>query len=135
MTWTSEVWLCKRAESSYTIFVGQQLQLKAAAAIADAAAQAVGEGINSAINAAPVGGESSSSLRQPGAVPDTEKLRWSAPSGQIATPFQPQLNKGVDISGAVGDPVLAAASGDVVYSGRSVQGTGNLSLSGTLIAT
>ena len=111
----------------YTIFVGQQLQLKAAAAIADAAAQAVGEGINSAINAAPVGGESSSSLRQPGAVPDTEKLRWSWPhQGQIATPFQPQLNKGVDISGAVGDPVLAAASGDVVYSGRSVQGTGNL---------
>ena len=111
----------------YTIFVGQQLQLKAAAAIADAAVQAVGEGINSAINAVPVGGESSSSLRQPGAGPDTGQLRWSWPhQGQIATPFQPQLTKGVDISGAVGDPVLAAASGDVVYSGRGVQGTGNL---------
>jgi lipoprotein NlpD len=111
----------------YTIFVGQQLQLKAAAAIADAAVQAVGEGINSAINAVPVGGESSSSLRQPGAGPDTGQLRWSWPhQGQIATPFQPQLTKGVDISGAVGDPVLAAASGDVVYSGRGIQGTGNL---------
>ena len=78
----------------YTIFVGQQLQLKAAAAIANAAVQAVGEGINSAINAVPVGGESSNSLRQPGAGPDTGQLRWSWPhQGQIATPFQPQLTK------------------------------------------
>ena len=49
-----------------------------------------------------------------------------AHQGQVVTAFQPQLNKGVDISGAFGDPVLAAASGEVVYSGRGVQGTGNL---------
>ena len=111
----------------YTIFVGQQLQLKAAAAIADAAVQAVDEGINSATNAVPVGGESSSTPRQPDAELVAGQVRWSWPhQGQIATPFQPQLTKGVDISGAVGDPVLAAASGDVVYSGRAVQGTGNL---------
>ena len=111
----------------YTIFVGQQLQLEAAAAIADAAVQAVGAGINSAINAAPLGGESSSLLRQPDAEPVTGQLSWSWPhQGQVVTAFQPQLTKGVDISGAFGDPVLAAASGDVVYSGRGVQGTGNL---------
>ncbi len=111
----------------YTIFVGQQLQLKAADAIADAAVQAVGEGINSAINAVPLGGESISLLRQSDAEPVTGQLSWLRPhQGQVVTAFQPQLNKGVDISGAFGDPVLAAASGEVVYSGRGVQGTGNL---------
>ena len=111
----------------YTIFVGQQLQLKAADAIADAAVQAVGEGINSAINAVPLGGESISLLRQSDAEPVTGQLSWLRPhQGQVVTAFQPQLTKGVDISGAFGDPVLAAASGDVVYSGRGVQGTGNL---------
>ena len=111
----------------YTIFVGQQLQLKAAAAIADAAAQAVGEGINSAINAVPLGGESPSLPRHSDAEPIAGQLSWLCPhKGQVVTAFQPQLTKGVDISGAFGDPVLAAASGDVVYSGRGVQGTGNL---------
>ena len=36
------------------------------------------------------------------------------------------MGEGIDISGNVGDPVLAAGGGDVVYSGRGVQGTGNL---------
>ena len=40
--------------------------------------------------------------------------------------FQAELNKGVDIGGQLGDPVLAASAGDVVYSGRGVQGSGNL---------
>ena len=39
-----------------------------------------------------------------------------------------QRNDGVDISGAPGDPVLAAAAGEVVYAGNSVPGFGNLVL-------
>jgi murein DD-endopeptidase MepM/ murein hydrolase activator NlpD len=39
-----------------------------------------------------------------------------------------QRNDGVDISGAAGDPVLAAAAGEVVYAGNSVPGFGNLVL-------
>jgi murein DD-endopeptidase MepM/ murein hydrolase activator NlpD len=39
-----------------------------------------------------------------------------------------QRNDGVDISGAQGDPVVAAAAGEVVYAGNSVPGFGNLVL-------
>lgn len=52
---------------------------------------------------------------------------WQWPSlGEVLRDFQANQNKGIDISGQVGDPVVAASSGDVVYSGRSVQGIGNL---------
>ena len=53
---------------------------------------------------------------------------WGWPSlGTIVEEFMPGQNKGIDISGSVGDPVFAANEGDVVYSGRDdVQGIGNL---------
>ena len=53
---------------------------------------------------------------------------WEWPSsGAIVGRFMLGQNKGIDISGSVGDPVFAANKGDVVYSGRDdVQGIGNL---------
>ncbi|ABC28713.1 Membrane protein related to metalloendopeptidase [Hahella chejuensis KCTC 2396] len=36
------------------------------------------------------------------------------------------INKGVDIAGKIGDPVLAAASGEVVYAGNGLLGYGKL---------
>jgi murein DD-endopeptidase MepM/ murein hydrolase activator NlpD len=39
-----------------------------------------------------------------------------------------QRNDGLDIAGAMGDPVRAAAGGEVVYAGNSVPGFGNLVL-------
>ncbi|GEM_PF-127287 len=53
---------------------------------------------------------------------------WGWPSaGAIVKKFILGQNKGIDISGSVGDPVFAADKGDVVYSGRDdVQGIGNL---------
>jgi lipoprotein NlpD len=36
------------------------------------------------------------------------------------------LNKGIDIGGKLGEPVLAAAAGNVVYSGSGLRGYGNL---------
>ncbi len=39
-----------------------------------------------------------------------------------------QKNDGVDISGAMGEPVMAAAAGEVVYAGNQVPGFGNLVL-------
>lgn len=52
---------------------------------------------------------------------------WQWPyQGRVVRGFQGDVNKGIDISGKMGDPVLAASSGDVVYSGRGVQGSGNL---------
>jgi len=40
--------------------------------------------------------------------------------------FDEQRNKGLDIGGKVGDPVLAAADGRVVYAGAGLRGYGNL---------
>ncbi|OGO95708.1 MAG: hypothetical protein A3F41_03760 [Coxiella sp. RIFCSPHIGHO2_12_FULL_44_14] len=54
---------------------------------------------------------------------------WVRPAqGPIMTPFSPSLggNKGIDITGRYGEPILAAASGIVVYSGDGVRGYGNL---------
>ena len=53
---------------------------------------------------------------------------WEWPSSWVIVGrFMQGQNKGIDISGSVGDPVFAANRGDVVYSGRDdVQGIGNL---------
>ncbi len=54
---------------------------------------------------------------------------WSWPiRGKVINPFSPgQLgNKGIDIAGQLGQPVKAASSGIVVYSGSGLTGYGNL---------
>ncbi|ODS92976.1 MAG: peptidase [Comamonas sp. SCN 65-56] len=50
---------------------------------------------------------------------------WPA-SGTVLTGFDEARNKGVDIGGKAGDPVLAAADGRVVYAGAGLRGYGNL---------
>ena len=40
--------------------------------------------------------------------------------------FDEQKNKGIDIGGRAGDPVVAAADGRVVYAGAGLRGYGNL---------
>jgi lipoprotein NlpD len=50
---------------------------------------------------------------------------WPA-SGAVLSGFDDVKNKGLDIGGAAGDPVLAAADGRVVYVGSSLRGYGNL---------
>jgi lipoprotein NlpD len=52
-------------------------------------------------------------------------LIWPA-RGPIVNRFDDVKNKGVDIGGAPGDPVRAAADGRVVYSGNGLRGYGNL---------
>lgn len=56
---------------------------------------------------------------------DEVALIWPA-SGAVISGFDEVKNKGVDIGGAAGDPVLAAADGRVVYVGSSLRGYGNL---------
>ncbi len=52
---------------------------------------------------------------------------WSWPvDGKVIETFNETRNKGVDIVGKEGDPVLAAADGQVVYSGSGLRGYGNL---------
>jgi len=57
---------------------------------------------------------------------DASVISWGWPaSGAVTTPFSSNT-KGIDIAGAAGDPVIAAADGKVMYSGNGVRGLGNL---------
>ena len=54
-------------------------------------------------------------------------LAWAWPvQGPVLTGFDEVKNKGLDLGGAAGDPVLAAADGRVVYVGAGLRGYGNL---------
>jgi lipoprotein NlpD len=56
-----------------------------------------------------------------------EELGWIWPGkGNVIAEFDEAKNKGVDISGTVGDAVVAAADGKVVYAGAGLRGYGNL---------
>lgn len=57
----------------------------------------------------------------PGALP----WLWPAP-GKVIENFDDVRNKGIDIAGNEGEPVLATADGDVVYVGSALRGYGNL---------
>jgi lipoprotein NlpD len=62
----------------------------------------------------------------PPAAPDDE-IAWMWPArGAVLAAFDEVKNKGLDIAGAMGDPVLAAADGRVVYVGAGLRGYGNL---------
>lgn len=69
---------------------------------------------------------------QPAAAPvaaantdDDTAFIWPA-SGSLVAGFDEARNKGLDIAGKAGDPVLAAADGRVVYAGAGLRGYGNL---------
>lgn len=57
---------------------------------------------------------------------DEDKVDWGRPArGKIIAEFSEPNKKGVDIAGKQGDPVLAAATGRVIYSGE-MRGYGKL---------
>lgn len=57
----------------------------------------------------------------------TADVAWAWPAaGVVLQGFDEQRNKGLDIGGKAGDPVLAAADGRVVYAGSALRGYGNL---------
>ncbi len=49
-------------------------------------------------------------------------------SGTVIAGFDDSRNKGLDIGGKAGDPVVAAADGRVIYAGAGLRGYGNLIL-------
>lgn len=54
-------------------------------------------------------------------------LTWSWPvPGKVLTPFSEGSNKGLDLSGKLGEPVQAAAAGKVSYVGSSLRGYGKM---------
>ena len=59
--------------------------------------------------------------------PAESEINWMWPvNGVVLAGFDEVKNKGLDIGGAAGEPVLAAADGRVVYVGAGLRGYGNL---------
>ena len=85
----------------------------APSAPASAASAAIGSAAPSAPASAASAGE------------DEVAFIWPA-QGQLIGSFDDVKNKGLDISGKAGDPILASADGRVVYAGAGLRGYGNL---------
>jgi lipoprotein NlpD len=61
------------------------------------------------------------------AADDEDRLDWGWPvHGKMIGGFSESTNKGIDIAAKIGDPVIATASGKVVYSGSALRGYGKL---------
>ncbi|MBC5785843.1 peptidoglycan DD-metalloendopeptidase family protein [Ramlibacter sp. USB13] len=129
------------------IEVGQVLRVAPPSAPAVAAAPAPGSAVpaapaaSTASAAVPPASAASSVARgtattapaspapAPAASGPDDEIAWAWPTNGAATVlagFDEQKNKGVDIGGRAGDPVLAAADGRVVYAGAGLRGYGNL---------
>jgi lipoprotein NlpD len=61
----------------------------------------------------------------PAAPSEELAFMWPA-NGPLLNGFDEAKNKGLDIGGKAGDPVMAAADGQVVYAGSGLRGYGNL---------
>jgi len=124
--------LANKLRAPYTIFVEQELNL-AVTNISDGSRQStinssVGTAVSDNSVAQSQGGSPRTGgvLRQPIQASNSTPT-WAWPhAGGILRDFREAGNKGLDIAGQLGDSVLAASAGDVVYSGRGVQGSGNL---------
>lgn len=121
------------------IEVGQVLRVIAPSVIADHSAvvvKPVNGSTGTARDAVPVGSASQQTVAAQtagmtagsiAAQPNDDDLGWIWPSnGAVLTGFDETKNKGLDIGGAAGDAVLAAADGRVVYAGAGLRGYGNL---------
>ena len=57
---------------------------------------------------------------------DNDRIEWIWPTKGMISSYFSENTKGVDISGKTGQPVLASATGQVVYSGSGLRGYGQL---------
>jgi len=113
----------------YTIFVDQEINLDTNRVIDDQTERNRKLGVEASNNSV---AKAQGALSRAGglireSIDSDREPKWQWPlQGSTLQKFQVNQNKGLDISGQVGDPVLAASDGDVVFSGRSLQGIGNL---------
>ena len=80
-----------------------------------------------AASAATAAKPASAAAAVPAASAGDDDIAWIWPAqGSLLTGFDDVKNKGFDISGKSGDPVVASADGKVVYAGAGLRGYGNL---------
>jgi lipoprotein NlpD len=61
------------------------------------------------------------------AAPESDAIDWIWPTeGRVVVNFDDAKNKGLDIAGKLGQDVLAAGAGKVMYEGSGIRGYGNL---------
>lgn len=120
----------------YTIYANQRLNLDlsrvnaSASALSNPVLNTVGTVVNnnSVARAQGVNPRSGGVSRQPIAASGSQNPEpsWSWPlEGQLINNFQ-SGSRGLDIAASQGAPVYATGSGEVVYSGRGIQGMGDL---------
>ena len=77
--------------------------------------------------AAAVAAASSAPVAPSSSIATDDEIKWIWPTqGAVLAGFDEAKNKGLDIGGTAGDPVLAAADGRGVYVGAGLRGYGNL---------
>ena len=98
-----------------------------AAASAPAKAASAPASAPAAAASAPVTAAAPAPAPAPVVAGSEDDLGWIWPgNGAVLAGFDEVKNKGLDIGGTAGDPVLAAAEGRVVYAGAGLRGYGNL---------
>ena len=95
----------------------------AASAVTSAGSPDASRAVSSAVSASPAAPVSSSAPSS--GANDDPGFIWPS-SGTLLAGFDEVRNKGYDIGGKAGDPVVAAAEGRVVYAGAGLRGYGNL---------
>lgn len=115
----------------YTIYVGQKIKLKSASKVAiKAAAKSTSRQRRSAASSRPkVALEKPVKLRKKSIKTISKPIKWRWPSqGRVIASFKrgDPRRKGLDIAGKRGQAILAAANGEIVYSGSGLLGLGML---------
>ncbi len=122
-------------DNRYIIYPGQKLRLKSSSSAAKASraknssSASLSTQSSVAKTARPDNAGTGSSVDRSGKLAPTATVRWQWPvAGPLLARFSSGStpNKGVDLAGAIGDPVRAAATGKVVYAGSGLLGYGNL---------
>jgi len=110
----------------YIIEIGDVLRVAPPTDGSDAMVRPV-PAVGAAGAASNAGAASSAAGTSPQPAADAASMNWLWPaSGPILQGFDAGKNKGIDIAGKAGDPVVAAADGSVVYAGSALRGYGNL---------
>ncbi len=112
------------------IEVGQVLRVSPPEAVVSASGVVVNPipaTVSASPNAVPAKTAPTPSTAPPASAGNDNGLNFIWPAnGHLIAGFDEVKNKGLDIAGQSGDPVIAAADGQVVYAGSGLRGYGNL---------